>query len=252
MTVSHTSVCLRLYLMDTRPSLDLILWNGPSAAAEALRSLRSFQKPEVRFVEQLNWDYGRPDGIWPGFSEYLQEKNHDISKVNTNTWDPIPGSGVILDNRVEDNEECGFIRCSFGLNAHRPQARNVMFLIWVQDCGLPPVRAPLEHCTPMADFLLDWHLLPSVVVLEEVLDGLPGHLGWNRHETQPLSVIPWSFTDFVNRHVSSGTQDWSEGKVLCKQCWLKLMGRHVLNSLRELKAQREYSCLRTTMRLGIV
>lgn len=93
--------------MNARPPLDLLVWNGPSPVAEALRSLRAFEDMEVRFMEELNWDYRRPDTIWPGFSEYLEEKNYDISKVSTDIWDPIPGSGVILDDKVEGNEECG-------------------------------------------------------------------------------------------------------------------------------------------------
>lgn len=103
---------LRLFLMDARPSSDLLLWNGPSTAAGVLRSMRSFENPGVCFVEQLNWDYGRPDAIWPGFVEYLEEKNYNLSKVRTNIWDPIPGSDAILDKGVEDNEGCESTRYS--------------------------------------------------------------------------------------------------------------------------------------------
>ena len=59
----------------------------------------------------------------------------------------------------------------------------------------------------------------------------------------PLKAFRWSFISFVNRYVPSETPDWSEGKILCKQCVLKLMGRHILNSLRENKAQRGSSRL---------
>ena len=68
-------------------------------------------------------------------------------------------------------------------------------------------------------------------------DGLPGYLSWNTLEIEPLVATNWVFTQFVNRHVSPEAPDWSEGKVLCKRCVLKLMGRRVLNSLRELRAQ---------------
>lgn len=118
----HTCVYLILHSTDTRPPLDL-MWNGPSTAAGLLRSLRFFEKPgtrsmehfdwdETRPTEHLNWDYGRPDTTWPGYSEYLQERNYDISKVNTDAWDPIPGSRMILESRVDDSEECEPIRHS--------------------------------------------------------------------------------------------------------------------------------------------
>ena len=87
----------------------------------------------------------------------------------------------------------------------------------------------------------DWHLLPCVVLLTEVIGALPGHLSWNREETRPISNTPWVYTPFVNRYVSPGVPDWSEGKTLCKQCVLGLMGRHILRSLRELKTQRRSS-----------
>lgn len=102
----HIRIHFVPYLIHTRPSLDLLLWNGPPTAADALRSLRSFENPEVRFKEQLNWDYNRPTEIWPGFDEYLQEKNYDTSKVQTSTWDPIPGSNVVLDSEVKSDEKC--------------------------------------------------------------------------------------------------------------------------------------------------
>lgn len=101
---------------------------------------------------------------------------------------------------------------------------------------------PPQHCTQVTDFrILDWHLLPCVITFSEVLNALPGYLNWNSHETLPLKANPWSFTSFVNRHISSETPDWSEGKLLCKRCVLKLIGRHTLNSLREIKAQRRSS-----------
>ena len=87
----------------------------------------------------------------------------------------------------------------------------------------------------------DWHLLPCVVSVNEVIGALPGHLGWNREETRLISNVPWVYTLFVDRYVSPGVSDWSEGKTLCKQCVLGLMGRHILKSLRELKAQRRFS-----------
>jgi len=46
------------------------------------------------------------------------------------------------------------------------------------------------------------------------------------------------YTSFVDLYVSPGVPDWSEGKTMCKECILTLMGRRTLNSLRELKAQR--------------
>jgi hypothetical protein len=79
-------------------------------------------------------------------------------------------------------------------------------------------------------------------MLDEILESLPGNLGWNRLETGPLSVTPWSFTHFVDRHVSPGVQDWSKGKVLCRRCVLKFIGGRAFDSLRDLKAQRGSSC----------
>ena len=72
----------------------------------------------------------------------------------------------------------------------------------------------------------------------EVLDRLPGNLRWNTLEIQPLMATDWVYPQLINSHVSPGTPDWSEGKIMCKECVLKLMGRCVLNSLRELRAQR--------------
>ena len=120
---------------------------------------------------------------------------------------------------------------------------SVTSLLWVLSCGLPRVRAPVEHCAQVADLCVpDWHLLPCVVSLNEVIGALPGHLGWNREETQPISTVPWVYTPLINRYVSPGVPEWSEGKTLCKECVLGLMGRRILNSLRELKAQRRSSC----------
>jgi len=56
----------------------------------------------------LDWDYGYPDQFWPGFSEYLQGKGYDISKVLANIWDPISGSDVILDSGAGDTEDCRY------------------------------------------------------------------------------------------------------------------------------------------------
>ena len=95
----------------------------------------------------------------------------------------------------------------------------------------------------LTSHILDWHLLPCDITRGDIFDSLPGALGLNNYETWPLFAVPWSFAHFVDRHVSPGGGDWSEGKVLCKKCVLELMGRHVLNSLRELKAQRGCSCL---------
>ena len=61
-------------------------------------------------MEQSDWGYEPLDANWPGFSGYLQEKGYDITKVRTDIGGPIPGSGVILDNRVKDDEECGSMR----------------------------------------------------------------------------------------------------------------------------------------------
>ena len=92
-------------------------------------------------------------------------------------------------------------------------------------------------CKWLTSHELDWHLLPCAVSFIEVLSNLPGCLSWNSHEIMPLKAFHWSFISFVNHHVSSETPDWSEGKLLCKQCVLKLMGQHILNSLWENKAQ---------------
>ena len=99
---------------------------------------------------------------------------------------------------------------------------------------------------------LDWHLLPCEVAYQEVLHGLPGNLSWNSRETLPLSATPWVFAPFVNRYVSPGTPDWSEGKLFCKQCVVRLMGRHVLNSLRELRAQGRSSRLSPPVFLAVI
>ena len=110
-----------------------------------------------------------------------------------------------------------------------PGSSYVVFLKFVSPRNLA--------CEWLTSRVLDWHLLPCAVTLHEVLGGLPGRLGWNTRETQQLSATPWSCISFVDRYVSPGVPDWSEGKLLCRGCVLKLMGRHVLNSLRELKAQ---------------
>ena len=101
-----------LRLVNAQPALDLRLWSGPSAAAGVLRTLRNFSKPEFRFPELLNWDFRYLDPIWPGFSEYLQEKDYDTSQVRTNIWDPISGSDLILDNEVCGTEACRSARYS--------------------------------------------------------------------------------------------------------------------------------------------
>ena len=85
---------------------------------------------------------------------------------------------------------------------------------------------------------LDWHLLPCAVSLFEVFNSLPGDLSWNTHETMPIRDPIRAYVPFFNSQVFPGTQDWSGGKLLCKPCLLKVMGRHALNFLRENKAQR--------------
>ncbi|KAF9786111.1 hypothetical protein BJ322DRAFT_1058049 [Thelephora terrestris] len=200
------SICIRNATSDPTMGDPLLLWHGPSAAAGVLRTLRTSDKPKAHFTEVLNWAFGYPDPIWPGFLEYLVlGARYDISKVKTNIWDPITGSYVFLDSRVEDSEEC-------------------------EECHATDLGPKLWSSS-------NWHLLPCAIVLNEILGHLPGTLAWNWLETQPLSTTPWSFAQFVDRHISPGTHDWSEGKVLCKECVLKLMGRHALRSLRELKAQ---------------
>lgn len=114
---------------------------------------------------------------------------------------------------------------------------------------VPPLNIARKRLTSRA---LDWHLLPCFITFHEVLSFLPGNLRRNSQETQPLSTVPWAYTPFVNRHVSPGTQDWSEGKLLCKGCVLKLMGRRILNSLRELKAQRRPSRLSALTCLAVI
>lgn len=111
-----TYIHLMFHSMGIEPLLDLLLWHGPFTTAGVLRTLRTFDKPEAHFTEVLSWDYGYPDPIWPGFSEYLRGKNYDTSKVETNIWDPIIGSGALLDSRVEDSEECRSTRYSALLN----------------------------------------------------------------------------------------------------------------------------------------
>jgi hypothetical protein len=101
------------HLTDACFSPDVLLWNGPSTAAQVLRSLRIHGEAQVDSVENLNWDYGHPDIHWPGILVHLQEKGYDISKVNINTLDPIEGSNVILDDEVEDTEECECPRLPF-------------------------------------------------------------------------------------------------------------------------------------------
>jgi len=120
-----------------------------------------------------------------------------------------------------------------------PQVTSVMFLTWVQPCGLPQVCASLEHRVRVADpRALDWHLLPCSLLYIEVFDNFPGHLGWNPHQTIPIRDPVRAYVPFFNSRVFPGTPDWSEGKLLCKLCVLKLMGRHALSFLRENQAQR--------------
>ena len=158
-----------------------------------------------------------------------------------------------------------------------PQVTSAMSHIPVFRCGLPQVRPPWNIARKqLTSCVLDWHLLPCIICSHNILGCLPGHLNENTQETLPLSTawgytpfgnrniqetlplsttwgympsvnpnapetLPpsttWAYTPFVNRHIPSETPDWSEGKVLCKPCVLKLMGRHLLNFLREIKAQ---------------
>ena len=64
-------------------------------------------------MEQVNWDVNYPDGGWPGFLVYFQEKNYDTSKVGSNIWDPVMDKNMILDSRVEDTEKCEYFKGSF-------------------------------------------------------------------------------------------------------------------------------------------
>lgn len=125
----------------------------------------------------------------------------------------------------------------------KPSRRGVSLRLYVRpDVVLfkfvPPVNIARGLLTAR---VLGWHLLPCTITFYDLLDRLPGYLRWNSLEIQPLLATKSVYTQFVNRHVSPGTPDWSEGKLLCGVCVLKLMGRRVLNSLRELKAQRTSS-----------
>lgn len=84
----------------------------------------------------------------------------------------------------------------------------------------------------------DWHLLSCAVLPFEVFNNLPGYLSRNAHEITPLQDPTRSHVSLFISQVFPGTTDWSEGKILCKSCVLKLMGQHALNFLREKKAQR--------------
>ena len=95
--------------MDDQPPLGILLWSGPSAIANILRTVRPFGEPKVPPMERLRWDYTHADDNWPGFLVYLEEKNYDTSKVVAVTWDPvedIQDKNVILDGRVEVSEKC--------------------------------------------------------------------------------------------------------------------------------------------------
>jgi len=119
------------------------------------------------------------------------------------------------------------------------QVASAMILTWVQSYGLLQVRAPPEHRMQVADpRALDWHLLPCTVLFFEVFNNLPGYLSWNTHETAPLQDLTRAHVSSFISQVFPGTPDWSEGKILCRPCVLKLMARHALNFLRENKAQR--------------
>lgn len=129
-------------------------------------------------------------------------------------------------------------------DAEIPQVMSAESALGVEGCGLPQVCASSEiACKLLTYRTLDWHLLPCVITLRDIIDSLPGNIGWNDLETKPLTDTPWSYAPFVDRYVSPGTPDWSEGRLLCRQCVLKLMGCRVLNSLRELKAQSRSSHL---------
>lgn len=241
---------LMLHPMINQTSPAILLWSGPSTTAEVLRTLRSFDEPKGHLMEEADLDYNHPDNVWPGFIFYLGEKNYDTSKVGTMTWeDPAQDKNMILDNRVEDTEECKCLRLSLRLKALKYYRRrvpcpssvsnDVVFLKFV-----PLWNIARKWLTPHD---LDWHLLPCAVTLGPMLKSLPGHLGWNSQEILPIQINPWSYADFVNRHISPGTPDWSEGRLLCNKCVLKVMGRYALNSLREIKAQRRSSRLSSSI-----
>jgi len=86
-------------------------WNGPAAAAEVLRTLRSFNELTFPLGDQSNWDYGHHDGDWPGIIGYLKEKNYDTSRVGANIYDLVADKNVILESKVEDTEECKYFKC---------------------------------------------------------------------------------------------------------------------------------------------
>ena len=113
---------------------------------------------------------------------------------------------------------------------------------WLSAVGFFKSVSP-STCTQVTDHScpIDWHLLPCAVTFRGIIENLPGKLNWNALVLQPLVGSHWVCTSFINHHVSPGTPDWSEGKLLCMQCVLKLMGRRVLNSLRELRTQRTSS-----------
>lgn len=89
---------------------DILLWSGPSIIAEALQALRSFKVPNVRFSEQVIWDYANPDYRWPGFLVYLRENDYDMSKLDTGGHTLDQDMSMILDRGVDDTGECRFFR----------------------------------------------------------------------------------------------------------------------------------------------
>ena len=98
--------------MDTQHPPEILSWGSPSTPAELFRVLRSFDEPKNIAAEQLNWDANQFDSNWPGFLDYLQQKNYDTSKVGIMDWEPVLDKNVILDCKAEDTEEC---KCFLGL-----------------------------------------------------------------------------------------------------------------------------------------
>lgn len=83
-----------------------LLWNGPATVAEVLRILPSFNEPSPSWKDHNNWDYAYLDSNWPGFFDYLEERNYDISKVGIDILNPAQDKNTILDNKTKDTEEC--------------------------------------------------------------------------------------------------------------------------------------------------
>ena len=92
--------------MPIQTLLAILLWNGPATTAEILRTLRSFNEPNIPWRDRSNWDHNHHDLNWPGFITYLEGRDYDTSKVGANIRDPVQDKNVILDSEVEDTEEC--------------------------------------------------------------------------------------------------------------------------------------------------